>query len=63
MQCELTITFRLESSASPDRVANQFTSLFEFGTIKESLVDGLQLLEDPRLIDISVRDKSGLGQC
>ena len=57
MQYELTITLRLESTSTQDRVAKQINSLFEFGTIKESIVDGLHLLEDPRLVDISVRGK------
>ena len=55
MKYELTITMSLESSDSEDRVANRFASLFNFGTIKESIADGLQLLEDPCLVGVSVR--------
>ena len=62
MQYELTITLRLESNSSQNRVAKQFTSLFDFGTVKESIVDGLHLLEDPRLVDITVRGKSRRAQ-
>jgi hypothetical protein len=57
MQYELTITLRLESDSSQDRVTKQLTSLFDFGTVKESIVDGLQLLEDPRFVGLSVRRK------
>ena len=63
MQHEVTITLRLESSSSQDRVAKQLTSLFAFGIVKESIVDGLHLLEDPRLVDICVRGASrGAGR-
>jgi len=62
MQYELTITLSLESNSNQDRVAKQFASLFDFGTVKESIVDGLQLLEDPRLVSISVRGKSRRAQ-
>jgi len=62
MQYELTITLSLESNPDQDRVTKQFASLFDFGTVKESIVDGLQLLEDPRLISISVWGKSGRAQ-
>jgi len=62
MQHEVTITLRLESSCGRDRVGKQLASLFDFGTIKESIVDGLQLLDDPRVVDISVRGKGRRAQ-
>ena len=58
MQYEATITVRLESNSNQDRVSQQLASLFDFGTVKESIVDGLQLLNDPQLVRISVRGKS-----
>lgn len=58
MRHEVTITLRLKSSSNQDRVAKQLASLFDFGTVKESIVDGLSLLEDPHLVDISVRGAS-----
>jgi len=63
MQYELTITLRLDSDSTQDRLAKQVDSLFEYGTIKESIVDGLQLLEDPRLVDISVRGNGRAAWC
>ena len=62
MRYELTITLSLESGYNHDRVAKKCASLFEFGTLKESIVDGLQLHEDPRLVNISVRGKSRRAQ-
>ena len=59
MNYEVTITISLESGESEERVARKFTSLFEFGTIKESSADGLQLLDDPCLLDVSVGPESG----
>jgi len=57
MQCELTAKIRLESPCGQSRVARQFACLFEFGTIRESIVDGLHLLEDPRLSGLTVRKR------
>jgi hypothetical protein len=62
MNYELTVTMKLKSGYSQDRVAKKLACLFEFGTIKESIVDGLRLLEDPRLVVISVRGKSRRAQ-
>ena len=60
MHYELTIKMQLDSDQSQDRVAKLFESLFGFGTIKESIVDGLQLLDDPRLVAVDVtRTASG----
>jgi hypothetical protein len=58
MKYELTITMSLESKESRDRVAKQFTSLFEFGTIRDSIADALKLGNDPRLLAISVERKT-----
>ncbi|SPE59923.1 hypothetical protein SBV1_3580010 [Verrucomicrobia bacterium] len=54
---ELNITVEVESDHAPDRVAKQMESLFEFGTIKESIADGLQLLDDPHLLAVAVKTK------
>ena len=62
MRYELTIKMQLDSDRSQDRVEKLFESLFGFGTIKESIVDGLQLLDDPRLVAVAVtRTGSGEG--
>jgi hypothetical protein len=50
---------RLDSDRSEDRIAKLFESLFEFGTIKESIADGLQLLDDPRLVTVAVARAPG----
>ena len=57
MRHELTITIQLDSLRDEDRVAKLFESLFEFGTIKESIAEGLQLKNDPCLKSVSVRTK------
>ena len=57
MQYELTVTMQLESGCEQDRVAKQFESLFEFGTIRESIAEGLKLLKDPRLVTVTVKRK------
>ena len=62
MKYELTVTMSLDSGDSKDRVAKKFASLFDFGTIKESIADGLQLPEDPQLIDVSVQARTADGQ-
>ena len=61
MHYELTIKMQLDSDQSQDRVAKLFESLFGFGTIKESIVDGLQLLDDPRLVAVDVA-RTGSGE-
>jgi hypothetical protein len=58
MNYELTVTIQLNSRRNRDRVAKQFESLFEFGTIKESIAEGLQLLNDPRLLAVAVKRKA-----
>ena len=62
MHYELTITIRLKSRSRQERIARQFTSLFEFGTIRESIAEALQLREDPHLVDVAVEKKSLRGQ-
>jgi hypothetical protein len=58
MNYELTVTIQLDSRGDQDRVAKLFESLFEFGTIKESIAEGLQLLNDPRLLAVDVKRKA-----
>jgi len=63
MKYELTITMSVESRHHRDRVARQFASLFDFGTIKESIAEGLKLRNDPRLVAVLVQSKTGNGEC
>jgi hypothetical protein len=58
MRYELTVTIQLDSRRDQDRVAKLLESLFEFGTIKESIAEGLQLLNDPRLLAVEVKRKA-----
>jgi hypothetical protein len=58
MRHELTFTIQLDSRHDQDRVAKLFESLFEFGTIKEAIAEGLQLLDDPRLLSVDVKRKT-----
>ena len=58
MNYELTVTVRLESDHTEGRISKQFESLFEFGTIKESITEGLQLLNDPQLVSVAVTERS-----
>jgi hypothetical protein len=55
MKYELTIKLQLESRSHQEHVAKQFTALFDFGTVRESIVDGLKLTEEPRLLGVSVQ--------
>lgn len=59
MNYELTIKIQLESAHNEERVIKQFESLFEFGTIKESIAVALQLGNDPRLTAIAVQPNRG----
>jgi hypothetical protein len=54
MQYELTLKILIDSPFDKERVARQMESLFEFGTIGESIVDGLGLDETPRLSSVSI---------
>ena len=54
MQYELTIKMLVKSKFDEERVVHQFESLFEFGSIRESIAEGLKLLEDPRLSDVAI---------
>jgi hypothetical protein len=58
MRYVLTATIQLDSRYDQDRVAKLFESLFEFGTIKESIALGLQLGDDPRLLAVDVKRKA-----
>jgi hypothetical protein len=58
MKYELTIVLELESRRSQERVARQFTSLFNFGTIKETIADGLHLPDDPTLLGVARQPKA-----
>ena len=58
MNYELTVTMQLDSHRDQDRVTKLFESVFEFGTIKESIAEGLQLLNDPRLVAVAVKRKA-----
>ena len=54
MRYDVTITLRLKSRNDEDRVSRQLVSLFEWGTIRESIAEGLHLDDDPKLVDVVV---------
>ena len=58
MRYEVTIKIVIKTPRDKERVAHQVESLFEFGTIGESIVDGLKLNETPRLSSVSVKRAS-----
>jgi len=58
MKYELTLKIAIETPLGKERVARQVESLFEFGAIGESIVDGLKLNESPRLASVSVKRAS-----
>jgi hypothetical protein len=58
MQYELTLKIVIDTPHGKERVAHQIESLFEFGTIGESIVDGLKLNESPRLSSVSIEPAS-----
>jgi len=55
MRYELTLKIVIDTPRDKERVVHQIESLFEFGTIGESIVDGLKLNESPRLTSVSVK--------
>jgi len=55
MHYEATLTVSIKSRDEEDRVARLIESLFESGTITDSLADGLQLDDNPRLLDVVVK--------
>jgi hypothetical protein len=55
MQYELTLKIAIQSPYGADRVARQMESVFEFGTVKEAIAEGLRLLPDPRLVDVAIQ--------
>jgi hypothetical protein len=58
MRYIITATIQLDSRRDEDRVAKLFESVFEFGTIKEAIAEGLQLQVDPRLLAVDVKRKT-----
>ncbi len=54
MYYEVTIKMRINSRVNKNRVESQMESLFEFGTIREAIAEGLKLGTDPRLACIEV---------
>jgi hypothetical protein len=54
MQYELTLKMLIDTPFDKERVVRQVESLFEFGTIGESVVDALGLDETPRLSSVSI---------
>ncbi len=55
MQYELTMRMTVNSSCDTNRVAKQTEAVFEFGTVKEAIAEGLRLNDDPHLVDVLVR--------
>ena len=58
MRYELTLKVLIDTPLDRDRVVNKIESLFEFGTITESIVDTLGLDETPRLSSASIETAS-----
>jgi hypothetical protein len=58
MRYVITATIQLDSRRDEDRVAKLIESVFEFGTIKGAIAEGLQLLDDPRLLAVDVKRKT-----
>ncbi len=54
MQYELTIKLLLESPFDENRVMRQTESLFAFGTVLESVAEGLKLDTDPHFLSVAV---------
>jgi hypothetical protein len=58
MRYEVTLRIFIRTRSDEERVARQLESLFEFGTLRESIVDALRLNESPRLSSIHVEPAS-----
>ncbi len=54
MRYQATLTLSIKSRFEQNRVDRQIRSLFESGTVTESLAVGLQLNDAPRLMDVVV---------
>jgi hypothetical protein len=55
MQYEIKLTMRLESPRGQYRVVRGLESLFEHGTIKDSIAESLQLLNEPSFVAVTAR--------
>jgi hypothetical protein len=55
MQYELTLKVHVQSPYGVDRVVRQMEAVFEHGTVKEAIADGLRLVPDPRLLNVAIR--------
>jgi len=55
MQYELTLRMNVKSSCDANRVAKQTEAIFEFGTVREAIAEGLRLDDEPHLVDVLVR--------
>ncbi len=55
MQYELTLKILIDSPFDQERVARQVESLFEFGTVGESVVEALILDETPRFLIVGIK--------
>jgi hypothetical protein len=53
----VNLRFNVKSKAEPKRLAERLESLFHFGTLCDSLVDGMDLNYWPRLISAEVRER------
>ena len=52
MRHEVTIKLTLNSDHDPARVEKQIDSLFNFGTLREAIADGLDLDTEPHFIGV-----------
>jgi len=55
MKYEVTITLYVDSPFDLDTVHYQMESVFEFGTVREAIAEGLHLGPDPSVLEIAVK--------
>ncbi len=54
MQYELTVKLLIDTAFEENHVMRQVESLFAFGTVLESVAEGLKLDTDPHFLSVAV---------
>ena len=55
MKREVILRLLVDSPVDEDRLLDQIEAVFEFGTIREAIAEGLKLDVDPSLVSVQVR--------
>ena len=58
MVYKVNMEFSVDGCFDEDSLIRKLESVFEFGTLRESIAEALELDEDPHLIQVSVKSPS-----